>query len=410
MISKLRQLGVILASAVTLISSAAFAVETDTTGGGNGINIQPQPEQLVTAIFVRNTGGKDLNSEIDTFNNTLSSRLTDKGFAIMDWNDIVQKFRESDETEDNIYKYTKSFMAVATTTQSNDSLTAFTEKSKVSEPQNSMTEKTKEGGITKSSSLRISQMLGAKYLIVATMGHVGHEKRIFKGEGTLYKTNNEADIYTMPMTVRVLDGDSGQSIYGDMLVASTQVYQNASVEIIMNNIIDKLIDSGTALLADNISKKVGQIRAAALTLSTPVQFTIDCNVNGATAELDGAAIGSPPAVFSAKPGLHQLRITREYFQPWEQTVNIHANQKLTISLEFTTEGQAKYKDLAAFKQSQELEKAKTYAEIGIAEQQSQADADVKEKVSSGQEVFLKNSYIRSDGFAQQLEYIIHGNR
>jgi len=240
------------------------------------------------------------------------------------------------------------------------------------------------------------------------MGHVGHEKRLFKGEGTLYKTNNEADIYTMPMTVRVLDGNSGESIYGDALVASTQVYQNASVEIIMNNIIDKLIDSGTALLADNIAKKVDLIRAAVLKLSNPVQFTIDCNISGATAELDGAAIGSPPAVFSAKPGLHQLRITREYFQPWEQAVNIYANQKLTISLEFTTEGQAKYKDLTAFNQAQELEKAKTYAKIGIEEQQSQADADVKEKVSSGQEVFLKNSYIRSDGFAQQLEYIIHG--
>ncbi|MEI6055992.1 MAG: PEGA domain-containing protein [Lentisphaerota bacterium] len=410
MISKLRQLGALFASVATLTSLTAFAVESDTGKVGNAASVQTQPAQLVTAIFVRNTGGKDLNSEIDTFNNTLSSKLTDKGFAIMDWNDIVQKFTESNETEDNIYKYTRSFMAVATTTQSNDSVTAFTEKTKSSEPQDSMTEKTKAGGITKSSSLRISQMLGAKYLIVATMGHLGHEKRIFKGEDTMYKTNNQVDIYTMPMTVRVLDGDSGQSIYGDTLVASTQIYQNASIEIVMNNIIDKLIDSGTALLADNIAKKINQIRAAALQLSTPVQFSIDCNVKGATAELDGAAIGSPPAAFSAKPGLHQLRITREYFVPWEQTVNIYANQKLTISLEFTTEGQAKYKDLTAFNQAQELEKARTYAEIGIAEQQSQADADVKENVSSGQEVFLKNSYIRSDGFAQQLEYIIHGNR
>lgn len=408
MISKLRQLGAIFASVVTLISSAAFAVESDTSKLENAIIVQSAP--LETAIFVRNNGGKDLNSEIDTFNDILSSRLTDKGFAVMNWADIVQKFAESNETEDNIYKYTKSFMAVVTTTKSNDSVTAFTEKTKTSEPQNSMTKETKEGGVTKSSALRISQMLDAKYLIVASMGHLGHEKRLFKGEGTMYKTDNMVDIYTLPLTVRVLDGTSGQSIYGDTYIASTRVYQNASIEIVMNNIIDKLIDSGTAVLSENIAKKVDQIRNSALKSSTPVPFSIDCNILGATAELDGAAIGSPPATFSAKPGLHQLRITREYFTPWEQTVNIYANQKLTVSLEFTTEGQAKYKDLAAFKQAQELEKARTYAEIGIAEQQSQADADVKEKVSSGQEVFLKNSYIRSDGFAQQLEYIIHGNR
>lgn len=406
MIIRLTQLRNLLLLTLIFTVGSAFTVGSDTSTATSDAVTLSAP--LVTAIFVRNTGGKELNKEIDTFNSMLSSRLTDKGFAIMDWNDIVQKFRESDQTEDNIYKYTRSFMAVATTTKSNDSVTAFTENSKTSEPQDSMTEKTKEGGITNSSSLRIAQMLGAKYLVVATMGHVGHEKRFFKGEGTMYKTNNEADIYTMPMSVRVLDGDSGQSIYGDTLIASTQIYQNESVEIVMNNIVDKLLDSGTALLADNIEKRIDQIRLAALKVSTPVPFTLECNVVGATAVLDGAAIGSPPGNFSARPGLHQLKITREYFQPWEQTVNIYAGQKLNISLEFTTEGQAKFKDLAAFNQAQELQKTKTYAEIGIAEQQSQADADVKEKVSSGQEAFLKNSYIRSDGFAQQLEQIIHG--
>ncbi len=405
MVSKLTQIRAVFVAAVVLASFTISAEEANTTP-----DISPSIANtpLEAAIFVRNNGGKDLNSEIDTFNDMLSSRLTDKGFSVMNWADIVQKFRESNDTEANIYKTAESFMNSVTTTKTNDTSTSFKEKTKLPEPQNSMTEETKDGGITNSSALRISQMLDAKYLIVATMGHVGHEKRVFKGEGTMYKTNNESDIYTLPLTVKVLDGTSGQSIYGDTFIASTRVFQNASIEILMNNIVDKLLDSGTAVLADNIAKKVEQIRTA-IKSNVPVQFSIDCNVVGATAVLDGAAIGTPPGTFTAKPGLHQLRITREYFEPWEQTVNIYPDQKLTVSLEFTTEGQAKYKDLAAFNQAQELEKAKTYAKIDIAKQQSQADADAKEKVSSGREAFLKNSYIRSDGFAQQLQKIIHGN-
>ncbi|OGV20861.1 MAG: hypothetical protein A2X47_13530 [Lentisphaerae bacterium GWF2_38_69] len=400
---------VLLITVALSFSVILFAIDPDTgiVRGQLKTSKDSDNSSLETAVFVRNNGGKELNNEINTFNDMLCSKLADKGISVMTWKDIIQKFSESDESDDNIYKYAQSFMVSATTTPTNSSMTTAGEVSKNSEPEHSMTAETKDGGIAKSSALRISQILDAKYMIVASMGKLGHERKVFNGEGTIYKTNNQVDIFTLPLTIIVMDGTTGQSIYGDMYTPSLNINQNQSISILMDNIVDKLLTSGTSVLADNIAKNIEKIKNTSLKNSTSVQFSLDCNVPGATAELDGAAIGSPPGNFTTKPGLHQLRITRQYFEPWEQTVNIYPNQKLTVSLEFTADGQAKFKDLAAFKQSLELEKATTYAEIDIAKQQSQADADSKEKLSSGGEVFLKNSYIRADGFAEQLTRIIH---
>lgn len=402
MISNLRRFHPVMALAGIFTVSAVFAAEPET-----GAKAAAEQTPLKTAIFVRNNGGKELRDKIDTFNDRLSSRLTEKGFSTMDWKDVIQKFKESSETEDQIFKNVKTFMAVSTTTPSNQSLTGVATADRKPE-ESVLIAQGKDGGVAQASSLRIAQMIDADYIIVASMGQLGHEKRTFKGEGTIYQTNNTADIYTLPLTIRVLDGNTGQTLYGDTLTASYRVNQNASLEIQQNNIADNLIDTGTAKLVENISGKVDSIRNASKAAFSSADFTIECNVVGATVELDGTAIGSPPGKFRARPGLHQLRISREYFQTWERTVNIFQNQKLNISLELSESGLAKYKDITAFKQAQELEKLRTVAKVDIAREQSKADADSKEKVSAGREVFLKNSYIRSDGFAQQLTRIIHG--
>ena len=363
---------------------------------------------MKAAIFVRDNGEKPNAGELNTFSDMLSARLTDKGFSVMDWKNIIQKFSESNYPDDQIFKDVRSLMAVATNTESNDSFTATVSNSK-ERVDDSVTAMTSEGGVANSSILRIGQMLGADYIIFASMGKIGHEKRSFKGKGTVYKTDNSVDIFSMPLTVRVLDGNDGKSLYGDALNAYDRIYQNENIDIRKNNIADTLIDTGTKELADNIGTKLDSIQSAKLKTQS-VSFSVSCNgIEGVTVELDGTAIGSAPGKFKAAPGIHQMRLSRQYFNPWEKTVNIYEGETLNITLEFSTEGQAQFKDLAAFKQAQDLEKLKTVAAVDIAREQSKADADAKEKISSGQEEFYKNSYIRSDGFAQQLEKIIHGS-
>lgn len=380
-----------------------------------------------TALFVRNNGGPELKNKINTFNDRLAANLAGKGVAVMSWKDVIQKFREASYSEDQIFKDAKAVMAFGSDTavdnkattmdKSGDSRlrrqqigretssTLIQENERQSALEQTMTADGPDGGTAAAAALRIAQMLGANYLIVASMGDVSREHRSFKGEGTSFKTSNEVDIFTMPMTARVLDGGNGAAVFGESITAADRIYQNGNLKIETNAVPDKLIETGTAKIAAAIA---AAIENAGDDNSATVEFSVDCNVSGADILLDGAAIGSAPGDFSALPGPHQLKVEKQYFQPWERTVNIFPGQKLTVTLEFTTEGQAKFKDLAAFNQSQELEKDERLAEVDIAKQQSDADADAKEKVSSGQEQMMKQSYIRDDGFAQQLEWIIHG--
>jgi len=383
-------------ASICLLQSLDLAFAADSQSEANA--------PLKTAIFVRNSGGAGMIPLTDVFSDQLSAKLTEKGFAVMDWKDVVKKFSESNEPDASIYANVKTLMAVGTETPSTQSGTVLAESAAGSPAD--LAYQGASGGMAKASALRIAQMLDADYIIIASFAKVGHEKRNFKGEGTIYKTDNVADIYSLPMTVKVLDGDSGQSVYGDAVTASDRILQNASISVSVDNMPERLIEIGTTKIADNVTDKVRRIRETAVKAVTTVPFMIECNVEGATVELDGAAIGSPPSSFNASPGVHQLTVTREYFQPWERTVNIFPNQKISVSLELSTEGLAKYKDITAFRQDLALQKLEREATVDIAKEQSKADADAKEKISSGIETALKNSYIRSEHFQEGLTTLV----
>jgi ferredoxin len=72
-------------------------------------------------------------------------------------------------------------------------------------------------------------------------------------------------------------------------------------------------------------------------------------VGGVTVELDGAALGSTPGMFKATPGMHQLRVTRQWMKPWQQTVNIQPGAAFNIALELSEDGLRRYQSLEGFR-------------------------------------------------------------
>jgi hypothetical protein len=68
----------------------------------------------------------------------------------------------------------------------------------------------------------------------------------------------------------------------------------------------------------------------------------------ATAEVDGIVAGTVPGTLHVRSGLGRLRITREGFKPWERTVNFVDGQTLTVALEMSADGYARWKESTAF--------------------------------------------------------------
>jgi len=70
---------------------------------------------------------------------------------------------------------------------------------------------------------------------------------------------------------------------------------------------------------------------------------VDCKVSplSVTVEVDGIAAGTAPGTLQLRPGLSKLRLTREGFDTWERTVNVHEGLKLVAALKMSAAGYAR---------------------------------------------------------------------
>jgi len=299
------------------------------------------------------------------------------------FNVVIAKFRESREKDNALNRDMKTVEQVIKLKKSESNI---------------------EDAVSGASALRIAQMIGADYIVVAAINSLGVEARTFKGEGTVYGTGNRSTVFNLRMTLKVLEGNQGGSVYGDTVTASERIVAGQNLDIVSTDILPRLMESAAAKAAANISGKIERIRNVKVKSIPVVEFSVSSNVEGAAVELDGAVIGSTPGRFTAAPGLHQLRISKEWLSTWERTVNVNQNQQLNVTLELSEEGMQRYAnieqlklDLSHAKQKNEMEIKERDAGIGIAKEQSEADAYAKKKVAEGEKVRREESYERLEG-------------
>lgn len=362
-----------------LISTIIFILPAASAFGEQDPAKTDEKPMLRTAIFVQNRAGEEFQGKLDVLNDLITTRLTEKGFSIIDKSVVVAKFRESRDNDGTTRK----------------SLQLLEDSANLKK-----TEANVEDAVAGASALRIAQMISADYIIVATIESMGKETKNFTG----YGTKTQSNIFNLRIALKVLEGNQGGSVYGDTVTVSERhsVGQNLTIET--TDIIPKLLNAGARKIAENISDKVERIRNVKVKSLPTVEVTVNSNVEGAVVELDGAAIGSAPGRFNAAPGLHQLRITKEWLTSWERTVNIFPNQVITVTLELSEQGLRRYAtieqlkaDLMRNKQLTDMEVKEREAAVGIAKEQSEADAYAKKKISEGEKKRREESFERTEG-------------
>lgn len=348
-----------------------------------GLDLPTANDPLRAAIFIQNRADDELITKLDMLNDQITTRLSDKGFSIIDRSLVLAKFRESGNRDPSIVK----------------SVADLSDVMQGSKPEGSV-----EDALSGASALRIAQMIGADYLVIVTINSIGMESRTFKGEGTVYGSDNQTNIYTLRISLKVLEGNSGGTVYGDTVTASERVSVGKHVLITNSDTINRLIEKGAMKIADNISDKTARIRDIKVNTAAAVEFAVNSNVEGASVELDGAVIGSTPGRFMAPTGIHQLRITKQWFSPWEKTVNIFSGQVMNVSLELSHEGVTRFETIERSKNELDKDKMRTKLEekereagIGISKEQSEADAYSKKSIADGERKKLEESYEKLEG-------------
>ncbi len=283
------------------------------------------------AIFVKNqTRVPGMDDEVDGVRDRIGAELAGAGMIIMDQSEIASGF--------NRFK--------VTTAEERAGLV--------------------DGVFTGGSTVRVAQMLGCDYIMLVNIVRASSATREAGGK--------PVTIYTLNMTTKVNEAVQGSSVYGANWSQKVPVPGAAAAADDPMNYYNDLIDQWSAATGEEIAAKAPTWRRVDAAPDNLVSFSVSTTVDqliqglesgvrasnelldemrrvvgGVTVELDGATLGSSPGTFQATPGLHQLRVTRQWMTPWQKTVNIQEGAAFNIGLELSDAGINRYQSMEGFR-------------------------------------------------------------
>lgn len=314
-----------------LVAGGVFAVSDQ-------VAAEPPAGAMRAAIFVQNRAGLELENKLDAFDDMIAARLKAAGFAVVNHKDVVQRFAESrnaldrQAVERQVELLPRADKPEVVTTSDREIIRKMEEWTKAGKSEGSVDET-----VDATSALRLAQMLNVDYLVFASIVSVGSDSREFAG----YGVNQQVTSYVMRLALRVLEGAQGSLVYGDVVTVTEKTGESAGLQMVLGDVINKLLDDGAVQLADRVKRSAREIQAAKTDKPATVEIAINSNVEGATVEIDGAAVGSAPGKFNVRPGIHQVRITKEWYATWEKNINATPGQVLMVAMEMTPEGLAR---------------------------------------------------------------------
>jgi len=240
----------------------------------------------------------------------------------------------------------------------------------------------------RTSALRLAQMLDADHVLLATIASYGKESRSFSGQGM----DTVNDIHTLRVSYRLAEAARGGEVSGDTVVATRTYRQSAGLKVESSDVLNQLLDTAAAQVASSMEARQASLPAVARD-ATRVKVNLQCSitdfaslpnaglnennevvigdgnaqasVSDVTVEVNGITVGSAPGTIEVAPGLNKLRLTREGFKPYERTVNFYDGQTLTVALQMSDAGYARWKDVVATYTALENNRKLTDAEVEV---------------------------------------------
>ena len=191
----------------------------------------------------------------------------------------------------------------------------------------------------------------------------------------------------------------------------------------MEPILSDLLDDATTQIASALRTKAAQNRIAApKSQAGPVSITLNVETAdlyipdvqlgpentvsikdgklavaplNVTVEIDGVTVGSAPGKISLRPGLSKLRLTREGYQTWERTINAREGQTLTVAMQMSPEGLARWEELTAFMNTLKNGAKLTDAQVQVLQGQAKMLQNSGFKVDTDQGITIQNGQDRS---------------
>jgi hypothetical protein len=337
------------------------------TTAPNSESVEPKR----AAIFIKNRVGDGFTNKLGAFEDLLVGEIADLGFRVISPQDSVK------------------------------SLQTFANEQRLTDLDKLLESRT--------SATRLAQNMGVDYLVVISITTFGTEEQHLK-RPDLGIDRTVAD-HLLRATYKIVDANIGDSLSAGTVSATKRVQQSpeATMKADVSNtlladaaqqIAGKLqAKGGTAVLADLSDKKE---QATFLLACSMQDLSVPEVVKGedgdlvlagnryklepisVTVELDGVVVGTAPGEFTAAPGIHTIRLSREGFKDWERTINVKDGQRLNVALTLTDEGRAYWFQMAEFfaklKREERISEADAELIRGVAQKMRQSGIRVDKKV------------------------------
>jgi hypothetical protein len=242
---------------------------------------------------------------------------------------------------------------------------------------------------------------------------LGIERKSYDGNGI--QTVNIT--HRLRVSYKIVEADAGGAVRGDTVLAEKNDRQTDGLQTEDTDVVNELLDDASEQLAEAIVKS-GETLPDQVAPVAQVDFKVSCTMTDprqqpimvsamsigpdnqlvatnqpiavqpldVTVELDGAAIGSAPGEFKARPGLHKLRLSREGFADWSRTINVYDGQTLRVALQMSPAGYAEWLSTTAFLADLDNTRKLTDAQVKLVEgfakfcSESHYRVDTKENV------------------------------
>lgn len=321
------------------------------------------------ALFVQNRAGAAFDSKLDMFADAIAGDLSAAGFAVVRAEDTLD--RSAASPSDAAYPETLHRAAELFQTVKAESAVDTTPSEAAS-------------------ALNIARSLDADCLVMASILSVA-ENTV---RSTAYNLPTSSRTRVLRVALRVLDGRDGSQLYGDRVVVTDRVIDTAYQQTDPGDQLDMMLDQASSEIASRVQDATasGTFEPASLAGNAAVAAAdeIEVTINApraASVEIDGVVIGTAPGTFRMAPGVHRLRVAKEGYAAWENSVKLRDGQTLDIALE--------YSGVGLDRRGQQMAQDR---DDDVIREQSEAHA----ALLHGQAVAASNSYTRIDGAPQVL--------
>lgn len=319
------------------------------------------------ALFVQNRAGAAFDPKLGMFADAIASDLSSVGFSVVRPEDTLD--RNATSPSDAAYP---------------ESLHRALELFQSAKGESAVDTTPAEAA----SALNVARTLDADCLVMASILSVGENTVRSQAYGLPTSTRTRV----LRVALRVLDGSNGSQLYGDRVVVTDRITDTAYQQTDAGDQLDMMLDQASSEIASRVRTATdsGSFAPGALAGTAAANDQIEVTINApdaASIEIDGVVIGTAPGTFRIAPGVHRLRVAKEGYATWENSVKLRDGQTLDIPLEYSGIGLERRGEQMAQDRNDD-----------VIRQQSEAQA----ALAHGQAVAASNSYTRIEGAPQVL--------